>query len=279
MIFRLALSLIAILALTLTAESARADERYRTTVINAHGSPVQINDCEARASDFTSGSSLDPGATIANYYLTLGVNFTNTSKKTLKDVQFDFTSFDASGSVIRSAHIAVSQDAAAGNLTMTPGAVIDLTGPKGWQGVNQTTKDHISCAVERVDYSDGTSWTNPSPDPTAAPNQPSPITIGDIKFSDDTLTSLVSVNVTFTNEDTRTATAIRFAMVPYDAFGGTLWPTTQVADCLGTYSPGIRIEPSRKGCGIFGIYAVGKVVSVHVDVVSVVFSDGTQWKK
>jgi hypothetical protein len=268
--------MVVVAIIALSALSALADEQYRTTIVNTLGSPVQINDCEARASDLANGVS--PQA-IPNFYLNLGVNFTNTSTKTLKDVQFGFTSFDASGSVLSSVHLAVSQDAAAGNVVMTPGAVTDLMGPKGWQGVNKPGKNHVTCAVERTDYSNGTAWVTPSPDPTAAPRQPSasPITVGDIKFIDDARTDFVSVNVTFTNEDTRTATAIRFSMIPYDAFGGTLWPTTQVADCIGTYSPGVRIDPSAKGCGVFGIYAIGKVVSVRVHVVSVVFSDGTQW--
>lgn len=161
-------AMIVIVAIALMRRPALADEQYKTAITTTKGSPVQLNACEVWARDWNK-TSLMTHVSIPNYYIDVGVNFTNKAAKKIKDVQFGFTAFDAFGSVLSSIKLAVSQDVSADKLSMDPGAVVDLMGPRGWQGTNsKSAKDHIACAVDKVAFDDGSVWVAPSPAPQPA---------------------------------------------------------------------------------------------------------------
>ena len=158
-----------LVAVALIAQPALGDEQYKTTIATTKGSPVQLNACEVWARDWNKTATVIH-VSIPNYYIDVGVNFTNTSAKKLKDVQFGFTAFDAFGSVLSTIHLAVSQDVSADSVSMDPGATIDLMGPKGWHGDNsKSAKDHIVCSVQKVAFDDGSVWVAPSPGPAISP--------------------------------------------------------------------------------------------------------------
>ena len=265
-----------IVALVMCMTVAIANEQFKTTLISAPGSPVRLNDCEASARDFSPSAGWPQ---ILDFYLDLGAKFTNASHKSLKDVEFGFVAYDSEGSMVSSVDLSVSKSADAG-VKMKPGAVVDLLGQRGWQGNNRSNgKDHVQCSVERVTFSDGSIWQSAASSPTPTPRySTAPIEIDEVDFTNNAKLNLVTVGVTFTNVSSKTATAIRFEIIPKDAFGSPLFPIAQNGDCIGTYSPGVRIVEGPKGCDGFKIFAPGKVASVHATVVKVIFSDGTLWQ-
>jgi len=157
-----------LIMVALAAQQVLADEQYTTTIATAKGSPVQLNACEVWARDYNKTALLEHVSS-PNALIDVGVNFTNTSAKKLKDVQFGFTAYDAFNTVLSTLHLAVSQDVSADKLSMDPGAVVDLMGPKGWHGDNsKSAKDHIACAVEKVAFDDGSVWVAPFPSPASS---------------------------------------------------------------------------------------------------------------
>jgi hypothetical protein len=152
---------------------AISDEKYKTIITTAPGSPVQFNACETWARDYITRVDFHR-FTIPNALVDVGVNFTNTSPKKIKDVRFGFVAYDAFGAAVSSVLLDTSQNVSADAVSMDPGASIDLMGPKGWHLRSEHhAVDHIACSVEKVAFDDGSIWSTASPAPVISP-APSP---------------------------------------------------------------------------------------------------------
>lgn len=173
---RIVLAVVAALVLAL-ATPGSADVKYKTVILSQPDSPVLITACESWARDFAVSKLLH--ATVPNYMADLGLQFTNRSAKTIKVIQFDFTSYDAfgapltktqSGTVI-SPYLDTTSNATSRDKTFAPGQSFDLLGPRSWQGRNAFPgRDHTSCSVSKVLFDDGTMWSSPTPSPAPSPS-------------------------------------------------------------------------------------------------------------
>lgn len=154
-------------AILLEAAPASADKQYPCTVTSAVGSPVTLTSCEAWARDWNK-TILTAHAAISNALFDLGVSFSNVSNKTVTSVRVLMTSYDSFNTVLGTVNLDTASNDAANSMSLTPGSLLDLLGPKSWHGRNgKTSRDHVTCEVTAVKFSDGSIWTAPSPAPTA----------------------------------------------------------------------------------------------------------------
>lgn len=154
---------LALIICVLGSEPVRADIQYKTVVVALLSpAPVSLDTCEVWARDWNM-STFGMHKSIPNYYIDAGVKFTNLSTKTIKDMRFELTSYDAFNAVLGMVDLDTSANDTAHTLTFAPGEVVDLLGPHGWNhGINiNQTRDHVSCAVAKVLFDDGTIWSAP----------------------------------------------------------------------------------------------------------------------
>ncbi len=150
--------------LTVGVAPALADKQYKCAVISGSGFPVKLTSCEAWARDWNK-TILTAHAAISNKLFDLGVSLLNTSNKTVTKVSVKITSYDSLNGVLGTANLDTASNAAADGMSIAPGSSFDLLGPKSWHGRNDPDRDHVTCEVTAVKFSDGSIWTSPTPAP------------------------------------------------------------------------------------------------------------------
>jgi len=144
---------------------ALADKQYPLTVVSVSGSPVTITSCEAWARDWNK-TVLTAHAAIGNYLFDLGVSLLNTSNKTVTSVRVKMTSYDSFNAVLGTVNLDTASNSAANDMSIAPESSFALLGPKSWHGRNRNTdRDHVTCEVTTVKFSDGSIWMAPTPAP------------------------------------------------------------------------------------------------------------------
>src|SRR5579864_7180037 len=108
-------------SLSMVAAPVFADEQYKATIALQDGSPVTLNACEVWARDWNKTIGVSH-VSIPNALIDVGVRFTNTSTKKLKDVRFAFVAYDAFATVVSSIELDTSEDVSADKVSMDPGA-------------------------------------------------------------------------------------------------------------------------------------------------------------
>jgi hypothetical protein len=138
---------------------ANADKEYPTSITPVAGSPVTLTRCEAWARDFNKTALLARVA-VPDTYFDLGIDFTNSSDKPVTALRVELTSFDSFNGIIASTEYDSQSNHSAERMSVSLGASMDLLGPKSWNGFNtHKDRDHVSCAITAVRFSDGSVWT------------------------------------------------------------------------------------------------------------------------
>lgn len=159
---------IALALVALSPTVGLSDVQYKTVVVAPPSpAPVSIDTCEVWGRDWAGKTiygthPLIGGAAERNIYIDIGVHFTNQSQKTVTAVRFAIASYDAFGAVLASANLDTNTNDSVRGQTFAPGQSVDLLGPRGWHGMNgHPERDHVSCAVAKVLFDDGTVWSAP----------------------------------------------------------------------------------------------------------------------
>lgn len=152
--------------------SALADKQYTATVVSVPGSPVTMTSCEAWARDWNMTVGYIHKSS-PDYYFDLGVSLTNASAKPVTAVRVMMTSYDSFNAVLGTANLDTASNQAAKGMNLAPGSSFDLLGPRSWHGGNgHSERDHVTCEVTAVKFSDGSVWAAPiaasSPAPTSS---------------------------------------------------------------------------------------------------------------
>jgi len=130
--------------LCLTVVPALADTTLKTFVANTPGSPLHISQCSAELADTDVGN--------IDYYFRPRAEYKNVSARSIKALEIDFILMDGFDTKL-----------------MTKGG-LDSTGLDAgssdhgsWEWINfpQSTSE-VKCIVDRVKFTDGTSWHNPN---------------------------------------------------------------------------------------------------------------------
>lgn len=150
---------------------AIADKDYPTSIISDPDSPVTLMKCEAWARDINK-TILYSHASVPNMLSDLGISFSNNSDKTVTALRIEVSTYDITNAPVQPfgvpQHLDTDTNRSADKMAVSPGASLDLLGPRSWHpGYNIfQNSDHVSCEITAVRFADGTVWTAGSSPPS-----------------------------------------------------------------------------------------------------------------